>query len=343
VLQIREGLALAEADLAGVEAALAGLARTHRDTVMPGRTMQQQAAPITFGYKVAVWLAEVRRHRERLAELRPRVLVGQCAGAVGTLATLGDKGLAVRREQMRELGLGEPDVTWHTARDGWAETVGWLGLVAATLGKIATEIAMLMRTEVDEVREPFEPGRGASSTLPQKRNPIACQPIIAIAHRVRDCVGSAYMAMIQEHERAVGPMHLEWIVVPEAFVLTAGALAQSRSLLENLVVDSDRMRANLMGGGGLIMSEAVMMGLAPHLGRGDAHDAVYAAAGRCTDEGLTLREALLADSNIAGRLPEAEIDALLDPANYTGAAGAMVDAVLARVAGPVDGRKAEAR
>jgi 3-carboxy-cis,cis-muconate cycloisomerase len=330
-LQIRAGIALIEADLDGVINALARLARAYRDTVMPGRTFQQQAAPITFGYKVAVWLAEMHRHLERLPGLKRRALVGQCGGAVGTLATLGDNGLAVRREMMAELGLGEPVISWHTARDGWAEVVFWLSMQAATLGKIATEIAMLMRTEVGEVSEPFEPGRGASTTLPQKRNPISCEPVIAIAHRLRECVGSQLMAMIQEHERAVGPMHLEWIIIPEAFVLTAGAFAQSRQILEELVVDDQRMRENLGFNGGLIMSEAVMMGLAPKIGRNKAHEVVYAAAGRAMEAGITLREALVSTPEITSYLTVAEIEALLEPVNYTGAAGDMIDAVLALV------------
>lgn len=330
-LQIRSGLSLVENELNGIIDALATLAREHRDTVMSGRTFQQLAAPITFGYKAAVWLDEMGRHRERLAEMKKRVLVGQCAGAVGTFATLGDKGLAVQREMMKELQLAAPTISWHTARDGWAELVGNLAMLAATLGKIATEIAILMRSEVGEVSEPFEKGRGASTTLPQKRNPIACQPIIAIAHKMRELAGSQLAAMIQEHERAVGPMHLEWMVIPEAFVLTSGSLRHARFILENLLVAPQKMRENLDLGGGLLMSEAVMMGLAPKIGRNKAHDLVYAAAGRAMDSGATLREALLSDAEIMQHLSEDEIDFLIDPANYTGSAGAMVDAVLSRV------------
>lgn len=334
-LHLRAAFELMEQDLIGIEDALAALARAHRDTVMAGRTFQQQAAPITFGYKVAVWLAELHRHRRRLAELRPRALVGQCAGAVGTLATLGAHGLAVRRELMRELALGEPPISWHTARDGWTEATMWLGLVGATFGKIATEIAMLMRTEVDEVREPFAAGRGASSTLPQKRNPVSCQPVIAIARMLREKVGLALDAMVQEHERATGPMHLEWSILPEAFVLASGAAANLLKVLPDLTVDAARMRANLDLGRGLLMAESVMMGLAPQLGRNRAHDLVTAACARAAERGTTLREALMAEPEIAGTLSAAEIDRLLDPANYTGAAGAMVDSVLAMVRGAI--------
>jgi len=330
VLQIRNGVKLVEEDLRGILAALASQARIYRNTVMAGRTFQQLAAPITLGYKLAVWLDELLRHHERVQQLKPRVLVGQCAGAVGTFATLGAKGLEVQREMMAELGLAVPPITWHTARDGWAELVALWAMIGATLAKIANEVAILMRSEVGELSEPFETGRGASTTLPQKRNPIACEPIIANAHRLREMVGSQLSAMVQEHERGVGQMHIEWMVVPESFVLLSGSLHHARFILENLVVDADAMRRNLDLGGGLLMSEAVMMGLAPKVGKAQAHHLAYAAAGRAMDEGGTLREALLEDHEVSALLSEAEIDALLDPANYLGSAPAMVDAVLAR-------------
>jgi 3-carboxy-cis,cis-muconate cycloisomerase len=331
VLQIRAGIALVEQDLEGIIAALAVQARKNRDTVMAGRTFQQLAAPITFGYKVAVWLDELLRHRERVQQLKPRVLVGQCAGAVGTFATLGDKGMDVQRALMQELDLAVPAITWHTARDTWAELLGLWAMIGATLSKIANEVAILMRSEVGELSEPFETGRGASTTLPQKRNPIACEPIIANAHRLREMASSQLCAMVQEHERGVGQMHIEWMVVPESFVLLSGSLHHARLILEKLVVAPATMRANLDLGGGLLMSEAVMMGLAPKVGKAQAHHLVYAAAAKAMDQGHTLREALLADAEVCAHLSEAEIDALIDPANYTGSAGAMVDAVLRRI------------
>ena len=331
VLQMREGIALLENELEAIIAALARLAKVHRNTVMAGRTFQQQAAPITFGYKAAVWLDELLRHKERLGELKKRVLVGQCAGAVGTLVALGQDGMAVQKAMMDELGLGSPSITWHTARDSWAEMVNWLVLVTSTLGKVATEVATLMRTEVNEVREPYQTGRGASSTLPQKRNPISCPRIIAIAHRMREFSGSQFSAMIQEHERAVGAMPIEWMVIPEAFILASGSFAQSLEILRDLDVDVAQMRANLDMGGGLLMAEAVMMGIAPLIGRNQAHDLVFAAAGRANDAGKTLRDEIVADQAIMTHISLEQLDRLLDPANYTGSAGAMVDAVLAKV------------
>lgn len=330
-LQIRNGLDLLETMLGDLERVLAGLARKHRDTLMVGRTMQQQAAPVTFGYKVAIWLAEVHRHRERLVQMRPRVLLGQVAGAVGTNATLGDRGLDVLRETMKELDLVEPPITWHVSRDNWTEVTTLLALVGATTAKIGQEVGILMRTEVGEIGEPFVSGRGASSTLPQKRNPILCQPLVAAGKMLREKAALAFDAMVTEHERGTGPMHLEWSILPEAFVIAGGAIENALAILDGLVVDEKRMAANLDLLDGLVMSEAVMMGLAPHIGRNQAHDVVYEACAKCADKGLTLREVLLADDRIGGRLSAAEIDAMLDPANYLGCAREMVDRVLEMV------------
>lgn len=331
VLQMRDGFAIIEGQLGEVIDSVAHLAKTHRNTPMVGRTFQQHAAPITFGYKAAVWLDELLRHRERLAEAKRRALVCQFGGAVGTLSTLGQDGIAVRRALAEELGLEDPSISWHTARDGWAEAVFWLALLTSTLAKIATEVATLMRTEVDELREPFTPGRGGSSTMPQKRNPIACPIIIAIGQRLRDLVASQLTAMVQEHERAVAGQSLEWLVIPDAFILASGSLKQSLAMLQGLTVDSDRMRQNLAAGGGLLMAEAVMMGLAPLIGRSQAHDLVTVAAGQAMDSGITLKQTLLANDEVMRHLTPADVDRLLDPANYTGSAGAMVDAVLAKV------------
>lgn len=331
VLQMREGMTLVAAEVDAVIVALSHLVRDHRHTVMAGRTFQQQAAPITFGYKAAVWLDEMLRHRERLPDLKRRALVCQFGGAVGTLSTLGEEGVNVRGRLSEKLGLEEPAISWHTARDGWAELVHWLAMVGTTLGKIATEIATLMRSEVGEVREPYRPGRGASSTMPQKRNPITAPPVIAIAIRLRECVGSQLAAMIQEHERAVSAQPLEWLVIPEAFILLSGALKHSRETLENLDVDADQMRQNLSAGGGLLMAESVMMHLATLTGRTEAHKLISAAAGRAIDSGRNLREELLADSHIMERLTETEVDRLLEPANYLGCAEKMIDAVLSKL------------
>lgn len=328
VLQMQTGLEMLEGELDRCISALMTLAQDHRATPMVGRTFMQHAAPITFGYKAAVWLDEMLRHKARLPGVRARALLVQCGGAVGTLSTMGDDALAVRAAQARIMGLGDPAISWHNARDGWTECACWLGMVCGTLGKIATEIATLMRSEVSEVREPYVAGRGASSAMPQKRNPIACPPVIAIAALMREKVGSQMTAMIQEHERAVAGMPIEWIVMPEAFLLASGAFMHMAPVLEGLDVDTDAMMANLQSGGGLIMSQGVMMGLAPHLGNIGAHDRVTEAAQRAISAGTTLRDELSKVSEVQKHLTEAQLDDLLNPVNYAGAAAGMVDKVL---------------
>lgn len=330
-LQIKDGIHLIESELSGIISATADLVKKHIRTVMAGRTFQQLAAPITFGYKAGVWLDELLRHRTRLQNVKNRVLVGQCGGAVGTFATLGDKGIPVQQRMMEILGLHSPSITWHTARDSWAELVGIFAMMGATFAKIANEVAILMRSEIGELSEPFEDGRGASTTLPQKRNPISCEPIIAIAPRLRELLSSQLTAMIQEHERGVGQMNIEWMVIPEAFIYISGSLKHTRFILENLWVDEVNMRKNLELGGGLLMAESVMMGLASKIGKAKAHHWVYKAAGKAQEKGCSLKEALLADPHISTQLSSHEIEALIDPSNYIGSVETMINQVLDKV------------
>ena len=328
VLQIRDALALVDADLAALDAALADLAEKHRDTVMAGRTHLQHALPVTFGYKAAVWLGMIRRHRERLEQLKPRVLVGQFAGAAGTLASLGDKGLAVHDALMAELKLGRPPIAWHVARDNLAETVSLLGLVTGTLAKIATDVMLLMQTEVGEAFEPFVQGRGSSSTMPQKRNPISCELILAAAKVVRQHAGLMLDAMAADHERATGPWQVEWVALPEAFIATSGSLHHARLMLEGLIVDPARMRRNLDLTGGLIVAEAVMMALAEHTGRQQAHDLVYGACRAALDKGTTLLAELKRRPEVTRHLKPKRLAELVDPAGYLGSAAKMIDRLL---------------
>jgi len=329
VLRVRAGLEIIEADIAALRGILAGLAEKHRDTPMAGRTHLQQALPVTFGYKAAIWLAMFDRHAERLQQLKPRVLVGEFAGAAGTLASLGDKGLQVQQALCEELGLGVPPTTWHVARDGFAEVVNFLGLVTGSLGKIAYDVMLMASTEFAEVYEPFVTGRGASSTMPQKRNPISSELMLAAAKAVRQHAGLMLDAMIQDFERATGPWHAEWMAVPESFVLAAGALHQARFALAGLIVDEGRMRQNLAVSKGLIVAEAVMMGLAPHIGRQEAHDIVYAACRGVNEGGGTLAEVLARHEEVTRHLDRAAIERLTDPANYLGMAPQMVDRAVA--------------
>ncbi len=332
VLQVRDALDIVDADIRALRGILADLAAKHRDTPMAGRTHLQQALPVTFGYKVAIWLAMFDRHQDRLAQLRERVLVVEFAGAAGTLASLstaqGNKGFEVQAALADELGLGVPATTWHVARDGLAEVVNLLALVTGSLGKIALDIMIMASTEFAEVYEPFVKGRGASSTMPQKRNPISSELMLAAAKAVRQHAGLMVDAMVQDFERATGPWHAEWVALPESFVLTAGALHQAKFALGGLIVDDARMRHNLGISKGLIVAEAVMMGLAPAMGRQQAHDVVYDACRTVNESGGTLADALMALPAVTRHFDRAAIERLTDPANYLGLAPQMVDRAL---------------
>ncbi len=330
VMQIRAALELVEQDMEKIAAALADLSRRYRDTPMAGRSNLQQAVPLTFGFKCACLLAAMQRHRQRLKELRPRVLVGEFAGAVGTLASLGADGLKVQEALMKELGLGQPEIAWHTVRDRIGEVGCFLGLVTGTLGKISMDVKLLMQTEVGEVYEPFHEGRGSSSTMPQKRNPISCLYIHSTAALVRQHVAALLEAAVADHERSTGPWEIEWIALPEIFLLSAGALAQTRDLVSGLQVDARQMRANLDLTHGNVVSEAVMMGLGPHLGRQRAHDLVYDVCRKTATTGEPLAELLAKDAEISKHVSRAELDRMCDPANYLGLAAEMVDRVLAK-------------
>lgn len=328
VLQVREGLNLIEAELRAIVAAFAVQAERHRDTVMAGRTHLQQALPTTFGLKCAIWAQPFIHHIARLSELRARVEQIEFAGAAGTLASLGDDGITVMEALAAELGLAAPVVPWHVCRDAVTEAVGFLGLLCGSLAKIATDIILLAQTEVGEVAEPYVHGRGQSSTMPQKRNPIASEYILAASRNVQAQVIVMQGAMAQDHERATGPWQAEALALPQAFVLTHGALLHARAIAEGLVVDAERMRANLDISRGLIVSEAVMMGLAPVLGRGEAHHVVKHACDVALADRISLADALERDPAVASRLDRAAIERLIDPRNYLGAAGTFVDRFL---------------
>ncbi|MBU6492587.1 MAG: 3-carboxy-cis,cis-muconate cycloisomerase [Burkholderiales bacterium] len=329
VLQIREALAIVERELGGISAAMARLAQQYRDTPMIGRSNLQQAIPVTFGYKMAGLLSAIERHRERLAQLKERVLVGEFAGAAGTLASLERGAMETQAGLCAELGLKQPLIAWHTIRDNIAEVGAFLGLVGGTLGKLSMDVKLMMQTEVGEVYEPYHHGRGSSSTMPQKRNPIASCYIHAAISVVRQHAASLMDAMVADHERSTGPWEIEWIVLPEAFCLMAGALRQSRQVLEGLQVDPVAMRRNLDLTDGLVMSEAVMMGLGKYIGREYAHDLVYDLCRQSIAERKPLIELLCAHPEIAAHVDRAGLEGMLDPANYLGQSALMVDRVLA--------------
>ncbi|MEK0084631.1 3-carboxy-cis,cis-muconate cycloisomerase [Benzoatithermus flavus] len=329
VLQLRACLVLLEADLDRLEVALADLARRHRDTLMVGRTWLQQALPLTFGLKAAGWLDAVLRHHERLRALRPRLLVLQFGGAVGTLASLGGRGLEVTRALAQQLDLAVPDLPWHAHRDRLAELAAWLGLLAGSLGKMARDLALLMQTEVAEAFEPAAPGKGGSSTMPHKRNPVGAAVVLSAAIRAPGLVATLLAAMPQEHERGLGGWHAEWQTLPELALLAAGALRRMVEIVEGLEVDPVAMRAGLETTRGLIMAEAVQMALGAKLGRQQAHALLERATKRAVAEGRDLGEVLRAMPEIVAELSAPELDRLLDPATYTGEAGTFVDRALA--------------
>jgi len=332
VLQMRDALDLCEHELRAVAAGLVARADAHRGAVMAGRTHLQHALPITFGYKCAIWLAPLLAHLDAFASLRDRVLVVEFGGAVGTLAALGGDGRAVCVELARELGLGVPEAPWHVRREGPAEVVCRLGLLCGSLAKFATDVVLLMQTEVAEASEAHEHGRGGSSTMPQKRNPIASEYLLASARAVQAQVPLMLGAMAGDHERSTGPWQTEALALPNAFVWTSGALARAREIAEGLRIDAARMRSNVDITRGAILAEAVMMKLAPALGRGAAHDAVERATSLAAADGLSLADALQRDATVSALLDPAALRSVLDPARYVGEASAVVDRVLAHAA-----------
>ena len=330
MLQMKSGFDIIERLLKDVCRSLQNLAEKYKDTPMAGRTHLQHALPITFGYKCAVWLSSLQRHQERLRQLKPRALMVQYGGAAGTLASLGDgdDGLRIRKELAEELGLASPSITWHVARDGVAEIVNFLALIGGSLGKIALDLIVMSSNELGEVSEPFVPHRGASSTMPQKRNPISSEVILAASKVLRSNAGLVLDGMVSDFERASGPWHLEWIAIPESFVMAVGALHQADFALSGLVVNTEQMGKNLQSTRGLIVGEAVMMGLAPHMGRGKAHDVVYDACKEAIEGNSTLFDCLMAKEEVTLALDESELKALCDPFKYLGASQLMVDDVL---------------
>jgi 3-carboxy-cis,cis-muconate cycloisomerase len=311
-------------DLAAVADACARLAEAHRNTLMAGRTLLQQALPTTFGLRAAGWMTAVDEARSVLARVREHRLAVQLGGAAGTLASLDGAGLEVVRGLAAELGLGEPLLPWHTDRVRVAELASAMGMVAGVLGKIALDVVLLAQTEVGEVSE----AEGASSTLPQKRNPVHAVLTGAAARRVPGLVATVFAAMPQEHERAAGAWHAEWDSLRELLRLTGGAAAHARAMLGALRVHERRMRAALDQGGGMLMAESVAGRLAGALGRGAAHRLLRDRVGRAEELGVPLREVLVNDPTVRQHLSAEEVDAALDPAGYLGSAGALVDRAL---------------
>ncbi len=328
VLQIRRAHPLLDTDLDRLERTLARLAERHSATVMLGRTLLQQAVPITFGLKAAGWLSATLRVRRRLTEAAERARALQFGGAAGSLSSLGGRGLDVAATLARELGLDLPDLPWHGHRDRLVDLASALGLVAGILGKLGRDLSLLMQNEVAEVRESPEAGKGGSSTMPQKQNPVGCGVALAAATRVPGLIATLLTAMPQEHERGLGGWHAEWETIPEIFGLVAGAARAMAETFESLEVDAARMRENVDRTRGLVMAEAVMLALAERIGRREAQAAIEAAVHRSRATGQGFADVLKSDSKITQWIGPSDLDRLLDPEHHLGEAATFVARVL---------------
>ena len=330
ILQLRDMFDLVSTELGQIISGLRILSEKYKSTPMAARSNLQQAVPISFGFKMARLLSTFERHQLRLKEILSRLLVVEFGGAAGTLATISNHlGLKCQAELASLLGLNVPEIAWHTERDRIAEVGGFFTLVTATCSKFAFDVKLMMQTEVGEVSEPYVAHRGSSSTMPQKRNPISCAYITAMSATVRQLSSALYEAMVEDHERSTGPWEIEWITLPQISTLTHATLKQTADLINGLEVHPSAMQKNLDLSKGTIVSEAVMMGLGPTLGRQYAHDLIYDLCQRCARENRPLLELLLEDKKIKeSQLSEEELARLCDPNNYLGLSIEMVDRVL---------------
>ncbi|WP_024684206.1 3-carboxy-cis,cis-muconate cycloisomerase [Pseudomonas syringae] len=329
VLQLRRAIALLERDLSRLADAMAEQAQCHACTPLAGRTWLQQATPVTLGMKIAGWLGAVTRHRQRLNEIKPRLLCLQFGGASGSLAALGDQAFSVAEALADELQLALPEQPWHTQRDRLVEFAGLLGLIAGSLGKLGRDVSLLMQTEVGEVFEPSAPGKGGSSTMPHKRNPVGAAVMISTATRAPGLVATMLAAMPQEHERSLGLWHAEWETLPELCCLVSGSLQQALQVIPGLQVDAERMAINLQSTKGLVLAEAVSIALAQRIGRDAAHHLIEQCCRRAVEQSAHLRQVLGETPQVSEQFSSDELDRLLDPAHYLGQARHWVERAVA--------------
>jgi 3-carboxy-cis,cis-muconate cycloisomerase len=328
MLGLRAGIDALLADINRAIAGFAGLARQHRHTPVVARTWLQHALPMPFALKLAEYAAALQRSKLRLQRVRGEALALQFGGAAGTLAALGDKGLAVAEKLAEELKLPLPDAPWHTHRDRIAEAASVLAIVTGTCGKIARDVSLMMQTDVGEAFEPSGEGRGGSSTMPHKRNPVAAASALAAATMAPNLAATIFAAQVQDHERSAGPWHAEWPTLPTLLLVTSGALAATVDIAEGLEVDAARMRANLDTTDGLIMAEAAAMALAEKIGKSDAHHLVEAASKKAVKDKKHLRDVLTNDSKVTAQLGAERIADLFEPMAYQGASQALIDRLL---------------
>jgi 3-carboxy-cis,cis-muconate cycloisomerase len=329
MLMLRAGIDTLLGDIARAISGFARLAQQHRNTAVVARTWLQHALPMPFGLKVAEYAAALHRSRQRLKHLRRDTLALQFGGAAGTLAALGDKGLMVAEKLARELKLPLPDAPWHTHRDRIAEAASVFAIIAGTCGKIARDVSLMMQTDVAEAFEPSGEGRGGSSTMPHKRNPVAAASALGAATMAPNLAATIFAAQVGDHERSAGPWHAEWPTLPTLMLVTSGALAAIVDIAEGLEVDAARMRANLDMTGGLIMAEAVSMALAEKIGKSDAHHLIEAASKKAVAEKKHLRDVLTADAKVTAHLNAEKLAKLFEPMTYQGASQALIDRLLA--------------
>ena len=333
ILQARDALDVVEFQLRHAYAVSLELAEKYRAEVMIGRTWLQQALPITFGHKAARWASSFKRDLERLEQMKARVLTAQLGGAVGSLASLLDQGSTVVEAYAAQLNLSVPTCTWHGERDRIIETAGFLTIVVGNTGKMARDWSLMMQTEIAEVFEPTAKGRGGSSTMPHKRNPVAAASILAAANRVPALMSSMYQSMVQEHERSLGAWHAEWLALPEIFQLCAGALQRTVEVLQGLEVNSKNMQRNIETTQGLIMAEAVMMALAPKMGRLNAHHLVEKACQQAVAEQSHLQDIVSSFAEVKQHFSADELTRIFKPESYLGNIQDQIDAVLKEAKG----------
>lgn len=325
---LRDARAIYARNLDDIDAALRRMAKRHRDTVMAGRTHGQQGLPITFGFKVAGWLAEIGRHRQRMAEIATRMDIGQLCGGVGSLSSLGPRAFEIQSRFLSRLGLRAPEISWTSSRDVLAEWCNLMTLLTATADRIGHEIYNLQRSEIAEVAEGFVPGTVGSITMPHKRNPELAEHLGTLARVARHNAGMIAESLVHDHERDGRSWKVEWHAVPQIALVTGKALALLRSLVTTLEVDPQRMRSNLDVGGGLILSEEVMLALMPRVGRQTAHRLVYEAAAIARESRRPLKDVILQRPDIMAHLAVEEVDALFDYGRSVRHCGTMVDRIL---------------
>src|ERR1700738_4633974 len=329
MMTLRAAIEALLADLDRTIAGFANLARRHRDTPMVARTWLPHALPMPFGLKLAEYAAALHRSRGRFLRLRGDGLALQFGGAAGTLAALGDKGLLVAERLSQQLKLPLPDAPWHGHRDRVAEAASVVAIAAGSCGKIARDVSLMMQTEVAEAFEPSGEGRGGSSTMPHKRNPVAAATALAAAIMAPNLAATIFAAQVGDHERSAGPWHAEWPTLPNLLLVTSGALAAIVDIAEGLEVDAARMRANLDTTGGLIMAEAVTMALAETIGKSEAHHLVEAASKKAVAEKKRLRDVLAKDTKVTAHLSANKLTKLFEPMAYQGASQTLIDRLLA--------------